>query len=164
MSEEWRPVVGWEGLYEVSDAGQVRSLPRRVRGGGGSHAIRGGRVLRQSSDDQGYRTVSLSNSGTHTGHVHRLVLEAFAGPMPDGLEVRHLDGNPANNARTNLAYGTGAENWADRRRHGTGNWALARGACLHGHPWTEQNTYLGRNGSPTCRTCRREGMRRRYYA
>lgn len=159
MSEEWRPVVGWERLYEVSDAGQVRSVPRGGKGG------TRGRTLRQPSSGGGYRQVTLSNGKRVTGHVHRLVAEAFLGPAPSSsYEVRHLDGDPSNNTRTNLAWGTGAENWEDRRRHGRGAFALVRGACRHGHPWTEENTYLGRNGTPTCRTCRRDGMRRKYHA
>lgn len=52
-------------------------------------------------------------------YVHRLVLEAFVGPCPDGLQTRHLDGDPSNNRPTNLAWGTSKENHADRRRHGT---------------------------------------------
>lgn len=53
-----------------------------------------------------------------TRSVHSLVALAFIGALPDGLQVRHLDGNPANNAPTNLAHGTGKENAADRERHG----------------------------------------------
>lgn len=51
--------------------------------------------------------------------VHALVLEAFVGPRPEGMECRHLDGDPTNNALANLAWGTRAENIADKRRHGT---------------------------------------------
>jgi hypothetical protein len=52
-------------------------------------------------------------------YVHRLVLRAYVGPCPDGQEVRHLDGNPANNSVANLAYGTRSENIADMHGHGT---------------------------------------------
>ena len=57
--------------------------------------------------------------GDRTGgySVHRLVLEAFVGPMPEAMETRHLDGNPANNCLDNLRYGTRAENEADKRLH-----------------------------------------------
>lgn len=167
MTEEWRPVIGWEGLYEVSDLGRVRSLPRRVIGGGyGGEAIRGGRMLNPIVDTGDYRFVALSNGGKRKLSVHSLVAAAFIGPRPTPKhEVRHLDGDPSNNTLANLAYGTGAENWDDRRRHGRGAFALARGACTHGHAWTEANTYIHpRNGTPTCRTCRREGMRRRYQS
>lgn len=161
-AEEWQPVLGWEGLYEVSDLGRVRSVPRRVPGGNGSHASRGGRILAQAADRQGYRKVSLSDRTRRPAlPVHRLVLDAFDRPRPDGMQARHLDGDPGNNARANLVWGTGVENWDDRRRHGTASSALARGACPHGQAWTEANTYLGRNGSPRCRTCRRDGMRRK---
>lgn len=165
-TEEWRPVAGWEALYEVSDRGRVRSLPRSVVGGGqGGVAVRGGRTLALVGDAKGYQFVSLSNGGRRRASVHGLVAAAFLGrrPTPDH-EVRHLDGDPSNNALANLAYGTGAENWEDRRRHGRGTFALNRGACKHGHPWTPENTYIGPTGSPTCRTCRRDGMRRKYRA
>lgn len=49
--------------------------------------------------------------------VHRLVLEAFVGPRPDGMECRHLDGDPANNRLANLAWGSPVENASDRKRH-----------------------------------------------
>lgn len=59
--------------------------------------------------------------------IHQLVTEAFVGPRPTGSEVRHLDGNPANNRASNLAWGTRRENMADARRHGT----LVQGARCH---------------------------------
>lgn len=164
-AEEWRPVPGWEALYEVSGAGRVRSLPRTVAGGNGSHAVRGGRILQPVPDPDGYAFVSLSNGTAKRASVHSLVAAAFLGPRPTPEhEVRHLDGDPANSTLTNLAYGTGAENWEDRRRHGRGTFTLERGSCRYGHAWTPENTYTGRSGSPRCRTCRRDGMRRKYHA
>jgi hypothetical protein len=63
----------------------------------------------------GYLNVNVS--GTHRP-VHALVLEAFVGPCPDGLECRHLDGDPKNNRRKNLCWGTRQENMNDRVKHG----------------------------------------------
>jgi len=161
MSESWRPVPGWEALYEVSDAGRVRSIPREVAGGNGSRAVRGGRVLRIATSG-GYAHVSLSNGALKkTARVHVLVASAFLGARPPGMNACHQDGDATNNAATNLRWDTQAENIHDKARHGTDRFALKRGACTHGHPFTPENTYLHRNGTPTCRTCRREGMRTR---
>ena len=84
--ELWCPVIGWEGFYEVSDWGRVRGLhpgPKRYK-----HILAGG------VNHKGYRLVSL-RIGDRTGgySVHRLVLEAFVGPMPEAMETRHLDGS-----------------------------------------------------------------------
>ncbi len=65
----------------------------------------------------GYLTVKIQGKPRT---VHRLVLEAFVGPCPPGMQCRHLDGNPANNRLENLAWGTHAENAADKIRHGRG--------------------------------------------
>jgi hypothetical protein len=105
--ERWLPVVGWEGLYEVSSYGNVR------------RAGQDGSVLKLA-DHKGYRRITLSkNSNAKRYSVHRLVLEAFVGPCPDEMECRHIDGNRSNNHLENLAWGTRSENQADRVRHGT---------------------------------------------
>lgn len=106
--EFWKPVVGFEGLYDVSSWGRVRSLPRERTSG---------RVLRPKFDHKGYVRVSLGKGNVR--QVHRLVLEAFSGPAGAGREGAHLDGNPSNNRLENLAWKTSAENKADQRRHGT---------------------------------------------
>ena len=70
----------------------------------------------------GYATLKfqLGGSKEKTLHVHEVVCEAFHGPKPDWAEcVRHLDGDPLNNAASNLAWGTYSENMADRKLHGT---------------------------------------------
>ena len=68
----------------------------------------------------GYLKVRVNVNGNRTNRkVHRLVAEAFFGPCPEGAQVRHLDGDKANNAATNLAYGTAKENADDREAHGT---------------------------------------------
>lgn len=80
------------------------------------------RRLKESASSKGYRTVGLRRDRqSHTFKVHRLVLLAFVGPCPEGQQTRHLDGDPANNAIGNLAYGTAKDNAADRIRHGTSN-------------------------------------------
>lgn len=112
-SEQWRDVPGYEGRYQVSDLGRVRSLDRRVPCAHGATRQMRGRVLRpagQKSDP--HLRVVLEHHGPGQ-LVHRLVAAAFLGPCPDGQEVRHLDGDPTNNRLDNLAYGTRTENILD---------------------------------------------------
>ena len=111
-AERWRWVPGYEGLYQVSDHGQVLSMARPK--------VPQDHLLKQQSTRTGYMTVSLWQNGrAWLITVHRLVLIAFTGPCPDGQEARHLDGNPANNLLPNLQWDTDAANGLDRVRHGT---------------------------------------------
>ncbi len=118
--ERWRDVVGYEGVYQVSDLGRVRSVNRVVRG-----ALRGpkklkGRVIRLNPDRYGHLKVQLCKEGVGTTvHVHRLVLAAWVGPCPEGEEVRHGPAGVADNSVGNLCYGTRSENNLDKRRDGT---------------------------------------------
>jgi hypothetical protein len=121
QGERWLPVVGYEGLYEVTNRGRVRSLDRNVTTRAGVRRYKG-RALR-STLVNGYPWVTLSLVGKLTARpVHQLVMEAFVGPRPEGQEVRHL-----NDIKTdcrwpeNLAYGTKKENFADRLVNGKGN-------------------------------------------
>lgn len=102
VREEWRPVFGFEGLYEVSDQGRVRGIPRC-----GSH----GQPLRPSTRGNGYKFVCLSANGVVTGHpVHRLVARAFV-PVDDGRQmVNHRNGDKADNRAVNLEWVTHGEN------------------------------------------------------
>lgn len=122
MIMEWRTIPGYEGRYEVSDEGQVKSLARKVQCRGGFRSV-SEILLKHVFDTDGYHMVSLANGtkGDQTlFKVHRLVLLAFVGPLPDGLESRHLDDDKNNNRLANLCYGTGLENWTDRIRNGKG--------------------------------------------
>lgn len=115
-AEDWRPVVGWEGIYEVSNLGRVHSLPHPTKTG-----TRGGQILKQRTrSDYGYQVVDLVDAGRYsTRAVHTLVADAFI-PNPQFYPlVRHLDGNPANNHAINLGWGTYVMNAADAQRHGT---------------------------------------------
>jgi hypothetical protein len=124
-NERWLPIPGFEGLYEVSDQGRVRSLDRvvhkrAVRGGPLIQTRRRGKVLKQSPDTHGYPMLNLCVGGVSKGClVHHLVLAAFVGPRPVGQECRHLDGTRTNGALANLCWGTPLQNTDDRRRHGT---------------------------------------------
>lgn len=125
--ERWLPVVGWEGLYDVSSLGRVRSLDRVVEiempyG----HTVRHyrGRMLRQQSGpgSHGYLTVVLSRQGKgqKTKQVHQLVAVAFLDPCPPGEEVRHGPNGKLDNRASQLCWGTRKQNLEDRvRDHGT---------------------------------------------
>lgn len=109
--ENWRDVPGHEGGYQVSDAGRVRSLPRRVRVvAHGTEATRAspGRVLRPGTTRSGHVSVAIGKGNSRL--VHQLVLEAFVGPRPEGCEVLHLNHRPADNRLENLRYGSRSEN------------------------------------------------------
>jgi hypothetical protein len=129
MNEEWRAVVGFEGEFEVSNLGRVR----RLFSGGAD----GWRIMKPSAHGSSgqYLVVNLSREGARaTGRrhqkgdyipgskkyckVYRLVLEAFVGPCPPGMECRHLDDHGANNRLDNLVWGTKRENADDMIRNG----------------------------------------------
>lgn len=134
VQEEWRPVVGWEGLYEVSDLGRVRSLDREIvalsRWGDLVSKRHKGRVLTATPRRPGHLFVILADGERRESwFVHRLVLTAFVRPRRDREECRHMDGNPKNNRLGNPKWGTRLENMADRGRLGEHN--APRGARNH---------------------------------
>lgn len=153
MTEEWRPVVGFEGLYEVSNLGRVASLPRPGR--------RKSRIVMvQTPDWAGYPRLMLrANRAYANRKVHVLVAEAFHGVRPTGLVVRHLNGVPTDNSATNLAWGTHAENADDMRRHGTHHNA-GRTHCRKGHPLSGSNLYVKADGGRQCRACQSDAKSR----
>lgn len=119
---EWKAVVGFEDLYEVSNEGSVRSLSRvvacRPKGLEGHTRLSPGKSL-QPDEVQGYCRVTLCKDGQHTRKmIHVLVLEAFIGPCPEGMECCHRDGSRSNNRVDNLRWGTKKENASDRDGHG----------------------------------------------
>jgi len=136
MQEEiWKDVNGYEGLYEVSNIGRVRSLPREVYVGGKTNiCIRAGRVLKQGhahGRHYKYLLVCLCKDQQRSmKRVHRLVAEAFI-PNPDNLPmVNHKDENPSNNrvdnlewctAKYNSNYGTAREKMKEARKKNNSN-------------------------------------------
>lgn len=99
MIPEWKPVVGYEGLYIVSSIGHVKSLFRYKR------------ILKYNINKRGYASVELFKNGESKRLlVHRLVAQAFI-PNPDNLpQINHLDENPLNNAVSNLEWCTAKYN------------------------------------------------------
>jgi hypothetical protein len=160
--EEWRPIPGFPE-YQASSHGLIASVKRGER-----------QILAGGKTDTGYRNVLLYSGGERIGRrVHTLIALTFHGPRPEGLEIRHLDGDQLNNAAANLAYGTREENLEDKRRHRglllivgpdpVPGWAARsiriprkqlRTACRKGHPFTEANTYYYPDGRATCRPCK----------
>lgn len=129
MIEEWRAVVGFEGSYEVSDQGRVRSLDRveifeRVVWQTGERCVvsrrhRGTILIPEKVKGSNYLRVRLGNDSKI--YVHTIVLKAFKGPAPEGCECLHGDGDRTNNCDFNLRWGTRLENVHDAIRHGTAN-------------------------------------------
>lgn len=103
VTEEWLPVVGFEGKFEVSNLGRVKVLAHSVRHWCGRDIAKPERIVKQSQHSGGYRIVALTDKKKH--YVHRLVMLAFVGNPPVGMnDVNHIDGDKANNCLSNLEY------------------------------------------------------------
>jgi hypothetical protein len=138
---EWRDIPGYGGQYQVSDDGQVKSFK-----------CGGERILRPRPDGD-YVSVRLYGAGAPRNHaIHRLVLECFVSPCPDGQEGCHNNGDARDNRLTNLRWDTRVENQLDNVRHGK-NRNAAKERCHQGHHYTSENTYTNAVGWRQCRTC-----------
>ncbi|QEA11297.1 HNH endonuclease [Mycobacterium phage Buttons] len=142
---QWRPVVGHEGKYLVSDEGQILSLIT-------------GKTLRPATRESGHQHVMLAQP-SRCALVHALVAESFLGPRPEGsrVEIRHLNGDATDNRVENLRYGTRSENAEDSKRHGT-HFNAGRTHCKRGHELAGDNLqkHSGPGSRRTCLACRRE--------
>lgn len=116
--EVWRPVVDFEGWYEVSSHGGIRRIRTLHRLTWRFRAKP--RAMRTRAGIGGYHLLTLCRDGVKHGvKVHRVVARAFLGETPDGCEIAHLDGNVANNRAINLAHVTHRENYQHSVFHGT---------------------------------------------
>lgn len=154
----WLPVPGWEGYYEASSLGEVRSVDRTIPYRRGTRLLIG-RTLRPSCNPKGYRIVVLARDGKRVAYpVHRIIAEAFLGPLPAGLQTCHNDGDKSNNAATNLRYDTPSANELDKVRHGQ-HANANKTHCPQGHAFTAANTYYRKGYGRKCRACHREQKR-----
>lgn len=114
MNESWKSVLDWEGLYEVSNHGSVRSIARWTIKG-----VRGGKLLEPYLRPDSYYEVYLYDGNTgrrRNARVHHLVLEAFVGPRPEGQEALHGPGGKLDNHwPENISWGTRAQNMGEDR-------------------------------------------------
>lgn len=111
--EAWKDIIGYEGLYQISDHGRVKSLPKR-KGKGVGYAT-DERILRPSINSRGYCNVVLCKGGkTRTFALHRLVAESFIDNPSELPEVDHMDRDKTNNHVDNLRWATVSENNINR--------------------------------------------------
>jgi len=104
MEEIWKDVIGYEGLYKVSNLGRVKSLPR-------NGTIKTERVLVQKIAWNKRKQIALNKDDKRKSYcVHRLVAKAFLGLPKEKHEVNHIDGNPQNNEVSNLEWVTKSDN------------------------------------------------------
>ena len=135
-TEKWLPVVGYEGIYEVSDLGRVRGVDRITAKGAFK---KGAMKAIQIGKSHGYPVVSLSKGGREkTRTIHTLVLSAFVGPRPDDFEACHNNGIRNDARLSNLRWDTRSANQSDKRTHGTDH-NLRRTECASGHKLVEPN-------------------------
>ena len=112
-NELWEPIPGYEGIYEISNTGRFRGLPRKDNRG----MFRPGIVFTPGKMSGGYAGVTMSRNGRQrSALLHQLVARAFIGPAPPGKEVNHIDGDRMNASLDNLEYVTKSEQQIHRFR------------------------------------------------
>lgn len=118
--EEWKPVVGYEGLYEVSNMGRVRSLDRKVALLNGEVRHYKGKILKQRITTQGRKMVALyKDRKKYYKTSHSLVAEAFIGERPESYHVCHINGDYTDNRLSNIQFDTVSQNSIDNYRYGS---------------------------------------------
>lgn len=128
--EYWLIVPGYEGKYEASNLGRVRSVSRYITNKHGSKTLYRGVVLKQSESGNGYLHVSLGDK--NTVKVHQIVARAFIGESEK--QINHIDGNKKNNHVDNLEYLTQSEN----ALHAVGLGLIKTGSDNHNSKLTQQ--------------------------
>lgn len=147
MTAERRAIPGYEGRYSATSDGHIWTELR-------------GKFLKPWRMPSGHCLVALHKDGRQKSLlVHRLVALAFLGESEPGTEVCHNDGDPGNNAVSNLRYGTRSENVLDQVAHGVHNNA-SRSHCKNGHPFDT----IRADGNRRCSTCQKASALKWYYA
>lgn len=116
ISDNWKPIEGFEGSYSVNDTGQVYSHKRH-------------KVMRTYYNNNGYEMIKFAGGDRKHFLIHRLVAKAFCDGYADGLVVNHIDGNRHNNVANNLEWCTTIENVHDMMKRGTHNYTEAHKAA-----------------------------------
>ena len=139
-NEEWRGVVGYEGRYQISSMGRVKSLARTCNTKGGSKRTVKERILKPCDNGRGYLYISLSDgTGEHKRHyIHRLVGEAFVPNPLENEDVNHKDENPSNNHASNLEWITHKENL----NYGTRNERVAKANSKPVAQYTKDGAFI----------------------
>lgn len=146
QTEQWLPIAGYEGSYEISNFGRVKSLAR-------PSLNRPNRMIKERIRStnigwKGYIEITLRNGKkTKRCRIHVLVAEAFIGPRPDGHETRHLDGDPSNNTVSNLEYGPPLQNCHDSKKRYPDK-------CTKDHDLTIEGNIYRRKDQPGIRICK----------
>jgi hypothetical protein len=114
-AEVWKPIPGFDGAFDASTHGRIRTNGRCA----GTRCYPE-KIMRPIPLASGYLKVNLSLEGrVRQRRIHQLILETFVGPCPEGMEVRHLDGDRTNNRLDNVRWGTQQQNTEDKYRHGS---------------------------------------------
>lgn len=114
-NEIWRDISEYEGYYQISNMGRIKSLDRSVMDKKGRNHVTVGGIMKPTPDKKtGHMRIGLwKDSKRRVLYVHRLVMETFVGECPNEMEVCHNDGDPSNNRLDNLRYDTRHENMID---------------------------------------------------
>lgn len=149
LVQEWRPVPGHEGYFEVSSVGNVRSVDRHIVDNGGRRRLIPGRdlTLHRRTKRTAHLAVKLLDK---TVPVEHLVAAAWIGPRKPGQIVRHWDDDPTNNTVSNILYGTYSDNAHDRVRNAK---RTAPARCSRRHLLEPPNLKDASNGKQECRSC-----------
>lgn len=152
--ERWEPIRGYEGLYDVSSWGQVRSYDQILNRKNGPVRWKG-RILKPQRGSKGHWGVNLHKAGKSKTHfIHRLVAEAFLDNDKGHPLVRHLDDVKEHNHLENLAWGTYSDNAYDAIRNGRKLASPKKTHCPKNHEYTEENSYVDPRGATHCRKCK----------
>lgn len=155
MQENWKEIPGWEGYYEVSDTGKIRSRDRVIKSVTGQSYVVKGQPMKLHLSDGGYLWTYGSKFGVQKRiWVHRAVLEAFKEKRPNGMVAMHIDNNPLNNRLENLMWGTQKMNICQSVRDGR-QANVRKKKCLRGHEFHDWNlvAFALRKGKRSCLAC-----------